>query len=127
MIELTPAAARQIELAARHHGEDRDHDDAAPENELALRVAAWPAPDGSVEYGMGFDEEREGDLALCVEGVDLLIGAPSRVFLVGTVLDYVEYEPGDFRFIFIPSDAQDAPAPHSSCAGGGCSGCSGTR
>lgn len=120
MIEITQAAARQILTAPRQRAGDGGEGGA---DELALRIAAWPVPDGSVEYGMGFDEEREGDLALCVEGVDLLIGAPSRVFLIGTVLDYVEYAPGDFRFIFIPPTPEQRPAARSSCGGGGCSGC----
>jgi iron-sulfur cluster assembly protein len=114
MIELTSAAAQQILASAGHHGEG-----------YALRIAAWPAQDGSVEYGMGFDQEREGDLALSVEGVDLLIGVPSRVFLLGTVLDFVEYAPGDYRFIFIPPAAEEACAPQTSCSSGGCSGCRG--
>lgn len=128
MIELTQAAARQIQLAAgRHLGDhEDDEDERERDGEIALRIAAWPAPDGSVEYGMGFDEAREGDLALRVEGVDLLIGAPSRAFLVGTVLDYVEYEPGDFRFIFIPPAPEALPAG-ASCSSGGCGGCSCAR
>jgi len=40
-------------------------------------------------------------------------------------IDYVEFEAGDFRFIFInPNDAADAPVAPKGCGTGGC-GCSG--
>ena len=40
-------------------------------------------------------------------------------------IDYVEFEAGDFRFIFInPNDASNAAAAPEGCGTGGC-GCSG--
>jgi iron-sulfur cluster assembly protein len=109
MITLTPSAARQILAAPRPGGTE----------ELALRVAARLAPDGSVQYALGFDEQREGDLAIEEQGIQVLIGAPSQALLRGVTLDFVEYEPGDFRFIFVPAETPSSPA------GGGCgSGCS---
>jgi len=99
MMTLTVAAARQINAAAE--------DSAA--GELGLRVAARRMPDGTLDYAMGFDEQREGDLVLDEKGVRLLIGTPSRELLAGTQIDYVEYEPGDFRFIFVPPASTGSP------------------
>ena len=46
MFTLTTAAARQIQLAAR----------SSDAEEMALRIAAKIDPDGSTQYGMGFDD-----------------------------------------------------------------------
>lgn len=115
MITLTPAAARQIQDAQDQEGNE----------ELALRIAARRGADGEVEYAMGLDEEREEDYAFVEKGVNLLVGAPSKELLEGVVLDFVEYEPGDFRFIFIPPEAEQGDAPAPSCGSGGCSRCGG--
>jgi iron-sulfur cluster assembly protein len=114
MIVLTSAAATQIRVALQASGAE----------DLALRIAARRLPDGELDYGMGFDEPREEDLALDLDGIAVVIGAPSQGLLEGTVLDYVEYTPGEFRFIFIPPSEQ-GPAPRGGCGGGGCSGCGG--
>lgn len=113
MFSLTPAAADQIQLAARQSGAI----------DVALRVAARRDADGSVEFGMGFDEPREGDMPLQMQGVDLLIAPPSQALLEGTLLDFVELEPGEFGFVFLP---QAEGAPRGGCSGqGGCSSCGG--
>ena len=109
---LTKEAAAQIRQAAA--------DDAA---DWSLRIAARRHDDGSMQYGMGFDEPREGDLPLELEGVRLLIGPPSQPLLQGTQLHYAELEPGRFDFIFI-ADAAAATEPTSAgCGHGGCSSC----
>ena len=77
MLTLTASAATQIRKAAADSGA----------SELALRVAARREADGSIAYGMGFDELREGDMPLEVEGIPLLIAAPSQPLLLG--IDYV--------------------------------------
>jgi iron-sulfur cluster assembly protein len=116
MFRLTPAAADQIQLAARQ----------SQAIDMALRVAARREADGNLEFGLGFDEPREGDLPLQMEGIDVLIGPPSQALLSDTVLDFVEVEPGDFQFVFMP---QDEPAPASggcaSAQGGACGSCRG--
>lgn len=100
-ITVTPGAAQQIRIAAK--GADSDG--------LALRIAAQRDADGSIDYQMGFDNVRKGDLALDCEGVALVIAAEHGELLDGMTLDYVELEPGDFRFIFInPNDRGRAPA-----------------
>lgn len=99
---------------------------------MALRIAARQVADGSIEYGMGFDEEREDDEAAEFAGLTVLLGAPSQPLLAGTVLDYVEVAGGQFDFVFIPPPEAVAAGcgpttvPTSGgCAGGACGSCGG--
>ena len=114
MLNLTPEAAARIRQSAAESG-------AA---DTALRVAARRCDDGSMQYGLGFDEQREGDMPLELDGVRLLIGAPSQSLLRGTLLDFVELEPGRYEFVFI-ADSDAAAPPAAGCGSGGCSSCSG--
>lgn len=114
MLKVTLEAARQIRQAAMQSGAD----------DMALRVAATRDPKGDIEYGMGFDVERENDLQVISEGVTLLVSHHSKDLLSGTVLDYVELNPGDFRFIFVnPNDAGPAPGAAAGSASEGGYGC----
>ncbi len=125
MLSLTPSAAQEILAAAARS-------DAAG---LALRVAARQIADGSIEYGMGFDEERDDDEPAQFGGLKVVVASPSLPLLEDTVLDYVELEPGRHDFIFIPPPepasagcATPAPKAGSSCGSGGCaSGGCGSR
>ncbi len=92
MITITDAAAAQIRAA-------NNNPDVF---EMILRVAAYQEDDGSVNFGMGFDTEREADEHLVVNGIELLIASTSTPYLQGVTLDFVELNPGDMRFIFIP-------------------------
>ena len=95
MIKITDAAAAQIKIAANN-----------PDAENAiLRIAAKRNNDDSITFGMGFDQEREADEQVIVNGIELLIAKPSLPFIQGVTLDYVEVEPGDVRFIFIPPNS----------------------
>ena len=104
MIKITDAAAEQIRAAANNpdvYG-------------MVLRVAAYQEDDGSVNFGMGFDQEREADEQLIVNGVEILIASSSTPYLQGVTLDFVEMSPGDLRFIFIPplsAESADEAAP----------------
>lgn len=111
MFKVTHAAVVQIRNAA-----DSQLD--CP----ALRVAAKIDDDGEISYGMGFDDERENDLVIDCEGIQLLISPRSQELLDEATLDFVELRPGEFQFIFInPKD--------SACTGrertGGCGSCGG--
>lgn len=99
MIKITDAAAAQIRAANNN-----------PDvYEMILRVAAYQEDDGSVNFGMGFDTEREADEHLIVNGIEILIAASSTPYLQGVTLDFVEMDPGNMRFIFIPPySAEDA-------------------
>ena len=118
MFNVTSAAAQEIQAAAARS-------DAAG---LALRVAARQVEDGSIEYGMGFDEVREDDEPMDFDGLTVLVGAPSQPLLDGTVLDYVEVDAGRFDFIFVPPPesvvAGSTPAAGKpGCGSGGCNSC----
>ncbi len=115
MFTLTTSAAQQIQQAAASSGAQ----------EMALRIAAKIDPDGSKQYGMGFDDPTEEDMKLDLKGVAVVIAGESQVLLADTVLDYVELNPGEFNFIFI--DARDfedevdpEPAPSGACGSGAC-------
>lgn len=122
MFTLTSAAAQQIQQAAQDSGAQ----------EMALRIAARLGADGSMEYGMGFDGPKEEDMKLDLDGVAVIIGGESQELLFGTVLDYVELNPGEFNFIFMDSStsgcATGQAATGGGCGSGGCStgGCGST-
>ena len=101
MITITPAAAEQIRASAEQGGMQG----------LAMRIAAKRNPDGSIHYGMGFDEnELEGDIHVNSEGIDVIISETSQILLDGMTLDYVEIEPDAFQFIFMnPNDVNYVP------------------
>ncbi|WP_296492637.1 iron-sulfur cluster biosynthesis family protein [Rhodoferax sp.] len=115
MFNLTPAAAQQIRQAAQASG-------AA---ELALRVAAKKDAAGDLQYGMGFDDPKDEDMKLDLEGVAVVINGESQELLFDTMLDFVELNPGEFNFIFVPSShpvCGGGSVTTSSCGSGGCSG-----
>lgn len=99
MITITQAAAERIRQSAAEAG-------AAPP---VLRVAAKRGADGAVDFGMGFDQSRPGDTLADVEGIQVVVAAPSRELVEGVTLDFVELEPGDFRFIFARPGEAEAP------------------
>lgn len=114
MFSMTTSAATEILAAAARS-------DAAG---MALRVAARQIADGSLEYGLGFDDEREDDQKLKVGELTVLVGSPSVPLLADTVLDYVEVAPSQFDFVFMPppSDLTEGAGCGSGAArsGGGC-------
>ncbi len=104
MIEIKPAAAERIRAALRDADEG-----------LLLRVAARRRDDGEIEYGMGLDERREQDEEVVTDsGITLLVAPPSMEALAGTVIDFVEIEPGGMRFIFYRAGSL---GPQDSAAG----------
>lgn len=116
MFQVTPAAARQIRLAAAQS-------DALG---MALRVAARQTADGSIEYGMGFDTTNDGDEPLEIDGLTVVVAPPCQPLLEATVLDWVELDPGAFSFIFIPPvafPAETSAAAASGCSVDGCGNC----
>jgi len=118
MINVTPAAVKQIHLAASDSAADG----------MSLRVAAHiDEISGQMQYGIGFDEPRDDDDLIDTLGITLLISPLSRDALSELTIDYVEIEPGDFRFVFIaPREEPAACAPSGAgcgsgrCGSGGC-------
>jgi iron-sulfur cluster assembly protein len=101
MITITPAAAKQIRASAEQGNMQG----------LAMRIAAKRNPDGTMHYGMGFDDnELDGDIHINAEGIDIVIGESSHLLMEGATLDYVEIEPETWQFIFLnPNDANYSP------------------
>ncbi|MDP3824959.1 MAG: hypothetical protein Q8Q74_00260 [Polaromonas sp.] len=115
MFTLSSAAARQIQEAAIASGAQ----------EMVLRIAARVDADGSMQYGMGFDDPSDEDIKLYLDGVAVVIADEHQELLNETLLDYVELKPGEFNFIFIDGrQSQGAPeqASPGGCGSGGCSG-----
>ena len=103
---VTAAAAEQILRAAEEQRENTH----LPK----LRVAAkldeeGNGVDGSMLYGMGFDEERDNDLVHDCAGVTVLLAPPSQELLDGATLDFVELKAGEFQFIFSTQTIRLAP------------------
>jgi len=96
MITVTPQAAAQILQSAGGAG---------------LRLAARLDAKGVVEYGMGFDDTAEGDTKVATNGVTILVSPGSVELLTGATLDYVEINPGEWRFIFINPNDPSHKAP----------------
>lgn len=115
MFTVTSAAALQIQQTATASGALG----------MVLRVAARVDADGSMQYGMGFDDPKDEDMKLELEGVSVVIADEYQELLTDTVLDFVELSPGEFNFIFI--DGRHVPDAPEQAPGGGCSasGCSG--
>lgn len=118
MFTLTSAAAQQIQQAAADSGAEG----------LVLRVAARRVPDGSIDYGMGFDDMNDGDTALEIEDVHVVIAPQHMDLLEDTVLDFVELEPGEFHFIFSNQQSAFETSSAGGCGsgssgGGGCGSC----
>jgi len=101
MIKITPAAADQIRSSASQGQMD----------DMSLRLAATRNPDGSMHYGMGFDDNQlDGDTHISSGDVDLVVSESSLPLLAGMTLDYVELEPGAWQFIFMnPNDPNYKP------------------
>ena len=101
MITITPAAAEQIRISAEK-GDMQG---------LSMRIAAKRNPDGSIHYGMSFDDNKiDGDMHINAGGIDVVIGESSHLLMEGATIDYVEIEAGTWQFIFMnPNDANYTP------------------
>jgi iron-sulfur cluster assembly protein len=96
MITVTAQAAEQILKSA---------------DGANLRLAARLDDKGVIEYGMGFDAPAEGDAQSVSNGVTVLVAAGSVELLTGATLDYVQINPGEWRFIFVNPNDPSHKAP----------------
>lgn len=100
MITLSAAAVKQIRQSSKDSNLEG----------LPLRIAATKNEDGSLHYGMGFDDVKETDKTYTTDGVDIIVSAESNKLVDGMDIDYVELEPGKSQFIFSnPKDANYSP------------------
>lgn len=98
MITITAPAAEQI------LGQQPDR------KEVCLRLAARLDAKGTIEYGLGYDDQAEEDIQVVAGAIRVLISPGSVELLTGATLDYVEINPGEKRFIFInPNDPSHKP------------------
>ncbi len=99
LITLSPSAIEQIKKSRQGDNEG-----------LALRLAAKMNANESIDYGMGFDEAREDDAQVVIEGITVVIAPDCLELLNGAHMDFVELEPGQFNFIFLnPNDPNYKP------------------
>ncbi len=102
MITVTPQAAEQIAKSAQQAGA----------GSACLRLAARLDDKGVIEYGMGFEDQADGDTQVVANDITLLVASGSVELLTGATLDFVEISPGEWRFIFInPNDPSHRPPP----------------
>ena len=101
MITITPAAAEQIRTSARQ----------GQMIGMAMRIAATRNPDGTLHYGMGFDDNQmDGDVHTTSEDIKVVVSESSMQLVQGMTLDFVELEPGAYQFIFMnPNDPDFKP------------------
>lgn len=100
MITVTAQAAAQILKSARQAGP----------GDVCLRLAARLDDKGVIEYGMGFDDRTDGDTQVVSSDITILISPGSIELLTGATLDFVEINPGEWRFIFLnPNDPSHKP------------------
>lgn len=102
-IKLTEAAVEQIRRSAGETAGGR----------MSLRVAAQRRDDGSIEYAMGFDEEADVDTTSEYDDLTILVAPTSIDLLSGAILDFVELEDGEHRFIFLNPNDPDYVPPES--------------
>jgi len=90
MLAITEAAA--IQIAEQHKNTEA--------GDLLLRLAAKTNQDGSIEYGMGFDEATDHDIKIKQFDIEVIVDPKSSELLEEATMDYVEIENGQFHFIF---------------------------
>jgi iron-sulfur cluster assembly protein len=95
MVKVTPAAAAAVLDAANRSSAEG----------MALRLAARTGADGAVEFGLGFDDEREHDRVIERHGVRFLVAPPSQPLLSGVTLDFGVLENGQLGFVFLRGPA----------------------
>lgn len=104
MITVTPAAAAQIKLSAEQGKAEG----------MPLRIAATRNSDETIHYGMGFDENKEGDVSVTCDDIEIVMAESSAELLKNTTIDFVELEPEKFQFIFLnPNDPNYKPPQDS--------------
>ena len=94
--------------AAKHIGTLQKEQDAACK---PLRVYVEAGGCSGMEYGMAFDEKKDGDEVVSQDGVSVVIDPMSANFLKDSVIDYVDSLQGSGFKI-------QNPNVHSSCGCG---------
>ena len=97
IFEISDDAAKQINVAAKE----------SESSKWPLRISLNVDSSGKFNYLMGFDQSKEEDLQLKINGINILIDPESMANLKNTKLDYVAIDGSDKQFIFInPNDPE---------------------
>ena len=101
LLEVTTNAAQQVRYQAKQNRMEG----------MPLRIAAKRNADGTLHYGMGFDDTgRDDDTSFQSAGIDIVISPMSLDLLADTVLDCVQMDDGKYEFIFLnPNDPNYKP------------------
>lgn len=103
MVEVSVQAAQQI-IKSAHESKMLG---------IPLRVAATKNADGSIHYGIGFDDignQQGSDQRFTSNGIEIVVAESSLDLVKGMTIDYVEIEPKQFRFVFLnPNDPNYSP------------------
>lgn len=113
MITLTKEAADQVRASAAESGAEN----------MGLRVAARVNQAGMLEFGMGFDDERNNDTVIDTWGVTVLVNAESAPMLDDVTIDFSEVQPGEHRFVFMKASAGGGCGNGGGGGGCGSGGC----
>jgi len=81
MVNLTPAAAEKLSGIMSQKGMADTH---------ALRVFVKGGGCGGMQYGMTFDETREGDEVYEQHGLRVIVDSTSLFYIDGANIDYVD-------------------------------------
>lgn len=81
MVNLTPAAAEKLSGIMSQKGMVDSH---------ALRVFVKGGGCGGMQYGMTFDEAREGDEVYEQHGMRVIVDSTSLFYIDGANIDYVD-------------------------------------
>lgn len=81
MVNLTPAAAEKLSGIMSQKGMADSH---------ALRVFVKGGGCGGMQYGMTFDEARDGDEVYEQHGVRVIVDSTSLFYIDGANIDYVD-------------------------------------
>ena len=101
MITISDAAAEQIKQSSQQD----------EYGNLLLRLSARTKEDGSFDYMMGFDEQKESDKRVETNGVAILVAQADEPLLSGVSMDYVELVGGQHNFIFMNPNDPNYVAP----------------
>ena len=97
IFEISDEAAKQINVAS----------ESSESSEWPLRISLNVDDNGKFNYLMGFDQSKEEDLQLKINGINILIDPNSMINLKNTKLDFVAIDGKDKQFIFInPNDTE---------------------
>jgi iron-sulfur cluster assembly accessory protein len=80
LVTMTPAAAEKV----------RELLEAESDTSLGLRIFVAGGGCSGMQYGMTLDEAQEGDVALELQGIRVLVDEMSAGYISGSEVDYVD-------------------------------------